>query len=793
MQIRCLLGLTILWFVFPYGQDVDAAQPKFEQEFLRSKCFECHEGRDSAGGLDLSVLSPDLTNPESLRHWVRVIDRVREGEMPPRDAGEIGLTDRDAFVSTMSEWVKQHQLERYTKVGRVPLRRLTHAQVERTLHDLLATHIPLASLVPPDPRIDGYTSIADGQPMSHFQLQSHLSMVDAALDAAFARASTDHQHPTRRLSVQEIARKDPKQRCREPEIIDDVAVTWSGNVTFYGRIPATEASEDGWYEFTIAASSLNAPKGRGVWCTVRSGECVSSAPLMSWLGAFEAHQEQSTYTFRGWLPAGHMLEIRPGDETLKQARFQGGQVGTGEGESQDVPGVAFHWIEMKRIYPGGSQEDVRQRLFGECENEFTDSKVDFATNEVKQRVTTQIHKFAKEAFRRPIELDVVQAYVELFFNAISQGEAHLAALQATYRAILSSPRCLYFRELPGALDSHAVADRMSYFLTGSAPDPTLRELADTDQLRSRDRVAEQVERLLDTDKGRTMMDLFANEWLDLCDIDFTQPDRKLYPHFDQIVLQSMLAESQCFLRDLLDQNASVASFIHSQHTYANSRLARYYELQQDVDADSMIRVALNRKDLRGGLLTQGAILKVTANGTNTSPVLRGVWIARRLLGIKIPPPPAGVPAIEPDTRGATTIREQLALHRQDATCASCHEKIDPIGFALENYDPAGGFRKTYPNGSKKSSDSQLKVDASYQLPDGQAFENAAEFQELLLTDLKPIARNFVEHLLAYGTGAAPSFADREVIEEIVNQCAGDDYGIRSLLIATVTSPIFLSK
>ncbi len=786
--VASLVTLAIAPWSFASDRDQAA-------EFLHRNCLDCHDGAGAEAGLDLRTLRDDLSDTGAFAKWVRVVDRVRDGEMPPPESSTINDDQRRSFVDLASDRLASHQLHQFETVGRVPLRRLTHAQVERSLHDLLAIDLPLATRVPADPRIDGYTTIADGQPMSHFQLQSHLTIVDAALDEAFSRASEDpHAKPRERsLDARELSRENPRRRCREPEVIDGRGVVWSSTLIFYGRIPATTAREDGWYEFKISVSAINKPKQHGVWCSVRSGECTSGAPLLSWIGGFEADDETQEVSFTAWLPEGHMIEVRPADSTLKMAKFAGGQVGSGEGAPQRVPGVAIKKIEMKRIHPGGSVMQVRQNLLGDCFDLISDSSERFESAESRAQIDRQIGVFASRAFRRPASDEQTQAYASIFHGLLASGESASESLKSCYRAVLCSPRFIYFHENVGKLDDFAIASRLSYFLAGSMPDDELIRVASEGRLHDRVELARQVDRLLATPRGETFVARFTDEWLDLVDINFTEPDRKLYRDFDQVVENAMLAETRTYVADMLARNASVAEFIDSKHSFANSRLARFYELSEHVDQDDIERVRLSAEDQRGGLMSQGAILKVTANGTNTSPVLRGVWLARRLLGETIPPPPAGVAAIEPDIRGATTIREQLERHRDDENCASCHRKIDPAGFALERFDPAGQLRTKYlaMRGGKLTPTNS--IDTSYVMADGRKFDDFDEFQELLLTDLRPVARNFVEQLLTFGTGAAPTFADREAITSLVDASAGENYGVKSLLVSAVTSPIFLRK
>ncbi|MGI9472272.1 MAG: DUF1592 domain-containing protein [Rubripirellula sp.] len=763
-------------------------------KFLQNNCLDCHEGEGAEGGLDLASLEKDLSHPKIASRWIRIFDRVHDGEMPPSDAGELDNAESKEFLGRTSKWIQDYQRSEFADQGRVRSRRLTNTQLERTLHDLLAIDVPLAELMSDEPRTDGFNNIAEGQSMSHFQLQSHLNVIDHALETAFERV-TDSEEPRRRnYDARGLARSNPRRRCRDPEMLDGKAVVWSSGMIFYGRITSTTVRRSGWYRITVKASSVNTPNEHGVWCTVRSGFCTSGAPLMSWIGAFEATDSPSERTYEAWIPKGNMIEIRPGDETLKRARFRGGQVGAGEGTPQKVPGVAFHSMQIEQIHPGGDTDRVRQRLFGEL-----DVEIDRKRHEVRLRsktpakdVVRQLRSFARRAYRRPVSDDQLKPYIGMVREDIEAGEDPIDALRSGYRAILCSPRFLYFVEPSGPLDDFAVATRLSYMLWGSMPDYTLIKLARNGKLRDPDVLHEQVERMLKTKRGKHFVEDLAGQWLDLVDIDFTEPDRKLFRDFDIVVQDAMLNETRKFLRSLIDENATATDLIHANHTFLNSRLARFYGIE-GVEGDELRRVSLKPDSHRGGLMAQGAILKVTANGTNTSPVLRGVWISERILGTPIPAPPENVPAVEPDIRGAKTIREQLQKHLSDTACSGCHYKIDPPGYALENFDAAGRWRDTYLKSERGRRVPGATVDASFTLPDGRPFQNFDEFRDLLCSDPKPIARNFVEKLVVYGTGAPIQFADRESVDAIVDATASSDYGLRALLHATVASNTFLSK
>lgn len=691
-------------------------------------------------------------------------------------------------------WLNRHQHNQNVTQGRVRARRLTNLQLERTLQHLLGIDIPLAVHMPDEPRINGFTNVASGQSMSHFQLQTHLAVVDVALEEAFRRCLSAPDETRRVFTAPEIVRKDPKRRCREPELLDGKAVVWMSGTTFYGRIPVTTARDEGWYRIKVKASALNMPENGGVWCSVRTGPCVSSAPLLGWSGGFEATGAVREWLFEAWLPRGHMFEIRPGDSTLKSGKFRGGQIGAGEGTPQNVPGLAIDSLTLERFHKGPSNESIRRRLFGELEFKWDrQSRSGILISDTPgENIARLMTQFADRAFRRPVSAEVVAPYIQLVQQGLDDGIPIHVALRGGYRAILCSPRFLHFHETPGPLDNHALAARLSYFLWNSRPDAKLTKLADAGQIQTPKILQQQVNRMLKDDRGQDFVKDFTAEWLDLSEIDFTEPDRKLYSGFDVIVQQSMLAETHEFLRKMIRDNSSITNLIDSNYTFLNSRLARYYRINR-VKGDSLRQVSLRPEDRRGGLLTHGSIMKVTANGTTTSPVIRGVWISERLLGVEIPPTPEGVPAIEPDIRGARTIREMLAKHKADSSCASCHVKIDPPGFALENFDPSGRWRDRYVSVVKGKRRQGPKVNPEFDLADGRHFSSLKEFQTLIVSDDDVLAANMARQLLTYGTGAPCGFADREVVDRVVRQTDWNQHGLRSLIQAVVASSVFRTK
>jgi hypothetical protein len=287
----------------------------------------------------------------------------------------------------------------------------------------------------------------------------------------------------------------------------------------------------------------------------------------------------------------------------------------------------------------------------------------------------------------------------------------------------------------------------------------------------------------------------------------TAPDSGLYPDYylDDLLTDSALQETQLFFAELLGKDLPARNLVTSDFAMLNERLAAHYGLPP-VQGVALRRTPLPKESPRGGLMTQAAVLKVTANGTTTSPVLRGAWIMERILGQKPPPPPSSVPAVDPDIRGATTIRQQLEKHRTLETCNACHAKMDPAGFALENFDVMGGWRERYraegdgepakgiaKSGQKFAFHYALPVDATGEMPDGRKFRNIAEFKQLLLDNEKQIARNLAQQLTVYATGAPVRFSDREKVAQILQRASSSHYGVRSVIQELVQSDLFLMK
>ncbi len=419
-----------------------------------------------------------------------------------------------------------------------------------------------------------------------------------------------------------------------------------------------------------------------------------------------------------------------------------------------------------------------------------------------------LKNFMSAAYRRPVEDSDVQLFQGLFEQQFAKGYGFAKSMLAAYSAVLASPRFVFIQERPGKLDDVALAMRLSLFLWNSTPDATLRDLAERGELHKPDVLRAQTRRMLEDPKSQRFVDAFTDYWLDLRKIDDTSPSSTIYNDYelDEPLKIAAVEETRLFFNELIRADLPARNVVDSDFTFLNEHLAKHYGIA-GVAGATMRKVTLPLGSLRGGVMTQAAVLKVTANGTTTSPVIRGHWITERILGIDTPPPPPTVKAVEPDIRGAVTIRQQLEKHRADKTCATCHSVMDPSGFALESFDVMGAFRERYRavskdvppvkgygmNGQKLEFHWGLPVDSAGELPDGRPFTNVRELKKLLLTNEPAIARNLVRQLSIFATGAPVRFSDRPEIEDILNHSKSSQYGVRTLIEELVQSELFQTK
>jgi hypothetical protein len=470
----------------------------------------------------------------------------------------------------------------------------------------------------------------------------------------------------------------------------------------------------------------------------------------------------------------------------------------------DVPIKLFDPKAQAGVKPPPRTPDRQQLFMGRNKPDPVDGIWTVSSAKPLEDADRLLADFLPRAFRRPVAAEVRTQYVKQVEARLKAGDCFELAMRWAFRAALCSPDFLYHVEPAGELDDHALACRLSYFLWNSMPDEALAKLAASGALRKGDALRKEVDRLLADPRSQRFIEDFLGQWLKLRLIAANDPDRKLYPEFNKYLEDSMLAESRAYFREMLEKDLGAEHLVKSDFAMLNGRLAAHYNLPP-VSGTQVRRTPLPPGTPRGSVLTQAAVLKVTANGTTTSPVPRGAFVLDRLLGQPPAPPPPNVPAVEPDVRGAVTIRDQLDKHRNNAACAGCHAKIDPPGFALEEFDVIGGHRSRYrslgtgdaaPRGNIDpfigiGFKLGLKVDSSGTMPDGRMFAGLAEFQNLLAADKDKLLNNLARQFAVYSTGRGVSFADRDDIAAIAASSKAG--GVRTLLYELTTHQLFRTR
>ena len=696
------------------------------------------------------------------------------------------------------EPTEEPEAKQGSEQGRVVLRRLNRVEYENTIRDLLDIEVELQEMLPADSSADGFDNVAEALHVSSFLMERYLDAADKALALAIANG------PQPPLIKKRYSFKDERHVKHTTEKVfrqlDNGLVMFSSSPWQAITLSQFYPPDRGRYRFRISAYGIQNASSPATF-RIDAGPMLMGTKnhLIDYFDA--AADEPTIVEFVDHLEARSTIRLLP----YGLAAAQGvDKVGA---DQYDGPGLAVEWIEVEGPLHASWPPESHRRIFGDLSQEPAPiynqrSRVEVVSKQPQADAERILRGFARRALRRSVTDDDLRPFLALFDSRLAEGYSFEQAVRVALKGVLVSPEFLYLREQPSELDDFALASRLSYFIWSTMPDEELLALAEAGRLREDDALRQQTERLLASPKAKAFTENLVGQWLGLRDIDFTEPDRRLYPEFDDMLKAAIVQETQLFFNEVLEHDLSLINFVASDFTILNERLARHYGIP-GVQGHAMRKVMLPSGSHRGGVLTMASVLKVTANGTNTSPIVRGAWVLSRILGTPPDPPPGGVPAIEPDIRGATTIREQLAKHREDESCAACHTEIDPPGFALESFDVIGGWRDYYRSigrGEPVSIDGKRMpyakgppVDPADQLADGRAFADIDGLKALLLEDKDLLARALAEKLVTYATGRAPQPADRAEIEAIVGRTRGRDYGLRSLVHEIVQSDLFRRK
>ena len=851
-----------------------AQPPAPTQAFIEQHCAGCHDDVEKKGDLDLTALAFAPKDPKNFATWVKVHDRVSAGEMPPKKKTRPPATELQSFLGTLSSTLTAAERETLAGEGRATRRRLNRYEYENALRDLLgAPWLQVRDSLPEDGEAFRFNKVGDALDVSHVQLARYMNAAEYALRQVAAKSVERPETTTKRYYARENMPPRPSNQAPERQIFPVLGSEAQPDVRA-GKAPLTVGAADpekrelegvgiicstyepiepkfrqfkapvaGRYKLRFSAVSLWVgptkqpdPKKPDRWYipdfdNVSRGRRSEPITIYSeipprqlrWLGTFDAHPDAVVSELDVWLLAGET--IRPDAARFFRSRPGASRWQNPLAEKDGQPGVAFRWMEVEGPLVDQWPAAGHRLLFADLplRKAAQGDGIEVESKNPKADAARLLQAFLARAYRRPVPQGEVQRFLPVVDHALRSGSNFADAMIAGYTAVLCSPGFVSIEEKPGRLDDYAVASRLSFLLANSAPDAELRALAARGELRKPDELRAQTERLLNDARARRFVDAFLNYWLDLRRIVATAPDEVLYNDYylDDLLSESALFETQQFFAELLRSDLPARNLIASDFAMLNDKLAAHYGLPA-VEGVALRKVALPADSVRGGLLTQAAVLKVTANGTTTSPVLRGAWIMERILGMPPPPPPPNLPAVEPDIRGASTIREQLAKHRTQESCAACHARIDPPGLALESFDVMGGFRERYramadqstatsgPNaaatrtvippepgigkgGQKFQFHYALPVDCSGELWDDRKFADVREFKRLLLEDERLIARNLARQFVVYATGAPVRFSDRAEVERILDRASARGYGVRTLLHAVVQSELFLNK
>lgn len=766
--------------------------------FVARHCLGCHSGPKPKGDFRLDRLSADFADRANRDRWRAVVEQLKAGTMPPKARPR----PAEAHVQTVVRWVSGRAIAadnaRRAAQGRVPLRRLNRVEYENTVRDLLGIQIDLKELLPEDGSSDGFDNVADALHTSSFLMEKYLEAADAALSRAIASGPRPPLIRKRFPAKEERAIKTATERVYLPR--EDGVVLFSSShwnaIHLWGFYPP----DRGRYRFRIAAAGHQSG-GKPVTYRVDAGR-MGMAGKSHLVGHIDAPPDRvKVFEFIDELEAHSTIRILPyGLANAQTVHKIGADRYTG-------PGLDLKYVEVEGPLHDDWPPASHRRLFGDlpqAKKVPADWRAPLEVVSKRPMADAEriLRAFARRAFRRAVSDADLAPYLGLVRRKLDEKRTFEQAVRVGLTAVMVSPNFLFLREKPGTLDDFALASRLSYFLWSSMPDDELLALAEKGKLRQAEVLRAQVERMLKSPKASMFTENFVGQWLGLRDIDFTVPSHILYPEYDDLLKVSMVQETHRFFEEVLKDDLSLTNFVASDFSMLNARLAKHYGIP-GVDGWEVRKVKLPPGSHRGGVLTMGSVLKVTANGTSTSPVVRGAWVLDRILGTPPPRPPAGVPAVEPDIRGATTMREQLAKHRDTPACATCHVHIDPPGFALESFDVIGGWRdhyRTSGRGKPVMIDGRRmhylqgpKVDPADRLPNGRAFKDIDELKQLLLRDRDQLARSLTEKLLTYATGGPPEAADRAEVEAIVRRVRERKYGFRSLIEEVVQSKVFRTK
>ncbi|HBE63312.1 MAG TPA: hypothetical protein DDX19_11345 [Rhodopirellula baltica] len=755
------------------------------RKFVSGQCLDCHTGSDAEAGLDLQAFDfnadqfaqPDFATAE----WEKILRRVNTRQMPPPDYGQPDEATYSRVTAALVS-VLDHHAQQFPRPGRVgAMRRMTRVEYQYAIRDLLAVTIDASDYLPKDESSHGFDNITVEE-LSPTHLNRYVSAAQKIARVAIGGLGNGPAGVTIRL---------PADRSQEKHV-EGLPFGTRGGVLFDQHFPQT-----GEYEIELKLTRDRDEQVEGLHREHEIDVLVDRARVHQ----FKVFPPKKTGKYGG-------PDYTHSDSHLKQRlHFDAGRHSIGvtfpktfssltEGKRQPFD-ANFNRHRHPRLTPAIYQVSIVGPFVPEGPGNTTSRQAIFGEhwsgeNANRDDAQTILERLARRAYRRSVTDDELDLLMNFFDEGFSSGNFD-EGIESALTALLVNPNFLFRIESvdPNAVASpetnvvavndHELASRLASFLWSSLPDDELLDLADAKQLRNDDVLAGQVARMLVDPRANSLVTNFASQWLQLRNLDSITPDLRLFPDFDDNLRQSFQRETQLLFQDVLTNDRSVTDLIASQDTFLNERLATHYGIR-GVTGSHFRRVKVSPESHRGGILRHGSILMVTSYATRTSPTIRGNWVMENIFGTPAPPPPPNVPNLkEKDTLAAMTVRERLAMHRANPTCASCHDLIDPLGFALENFDAVGRWRQF---------EGTLDVDSSGQLPDGTELQSVDELEAGIVARPDIFAQTVAEKLMTYALGRAVEPHDGPAIRRIVRGASQSNYTLASLINGIVLSEPF---
>lgn len=721
---------------------------------LESTCSPCHNDHLPSGGLNLRPFLTPRSIAEDRDGWELILHRLRTGEMPPPGIPRPAETQIDALTEFVRDEFEKADLQVKPDPGRVTARRLNRSEYSNTIRDLLSVEFRADDHFPTDDSGHGFDNMADVLTVSPVLIEQYI----VAAEGIAARAIGADPLPAKPLEYEYHTRYETVRQLDPSTIEATHRVEW-----------------DGEYVVRIGMPGERAPDGKpvtlGFWM---DGRLLYTMPVETKPSGLVYFSPYSEAEMRLYLPEG--------DHTFRAAFVDDEFVeGLPEEEVYDNKKNKFlNSMFFIGPFPTDVEKASRKKILI-CDPSSGPDCV--------ERILSTL---ARRAYRRPVAREEVASLVEFVDLAEAEGQTVEHGIQLAIQAMLVSPHFLFRIERdPDAADpveihpisEFELASRLSYFLWSSMPDDELLDLAEAGRLRAPGVLEAQVQRMLGDERSAALAENFAGQWLETRNLDSLTPDPERFPEWGPELREAMKAETRIFFESLLRENRPLSEFLDARFTFLNERLAKHYGIE-GVKGPKFRRVELDTEE-RGGILSHASVLTVSSYPTRTSPVIRGKYVLQNILGAPPPEPPPNVPALDEEAVGtAGSLRQQLEEHRTNAICASCHNRMDALGFGLENYDAIGKWR---------TMDGNFPVDASGTLPDGKSFSNPAELKALLKEDVSEFARALTEKMLTYALGRGLERYDRPTVADITGKLEASGYSFQTLVHEIVRSLPFQSR